>query len=483
MKLGRSTARRTLAALLVAAFVMAWVPAAYAALEDMPSGTSKTNPNAGDAAWREGWGNSLYPEITISNVPSDPGTKTTGFYYSVARGPIMPDPFVSSHVGVSWDPEGTIVTHDYDITGIYNSLGDADRDYIPQLGETIHDAREGIWTFGFRFFNDSRVATSAVYVPLGIDLTKPFKVEDFKSGVLGPTETSRRNFTWTNKEYDELSGGRWYRLFLNDTEKPIAEIPVSPLFPGKATIEHLEPGVNKVGIQVMDRATNVSDIVWVKETVDPDTPSLSITAPESWAWLNGTKTFSATSVDQACDPKVSFKIDGVLKGTDSAPPYQLSVDTRKLSAGTHLLTVRSTDLKGHFREATRYFRVDNTPIRISSMSVGPNPFYPILHDGYKDTTTMHAYLNEGANELYLEIYDDAGTMIRNYKRTGVGAGSVSMSWDGKSSSGGVTTGDFWYRFVAKDRAGNWTKTGMGSVIIRDYEIVRVGPDEVRVVPR
>ena len=71
MKLSRSRICSLVAAASVFLIVLALAVPAFAALEDPPSGTSTTNPNAGDAEWRAGWGNSLWPNIHVDVIPTD----------------------------------------------------------------------------------------------------------------------------------------------------------------------------------------------------------------------------------------------------------------------------------------------------------------------------------------------------------------------------------------------------------------------------
>ena len=137
MKLSRSSARRTLAAALVlacmsaaVAFVLAYASPAYASLEDSPTATSETNPNLPPVAWREGWGNSLWPQLTITGVPADAASQTLGFSYTLARTPIAPSVGLGK-AGLTWDPTGSMSSHVFDLDGLYDSLNNSERAWVP----------------------------------------------------------------------------------------------------------------------------------------------------------------------------------------------------------------------------------------------------------------------------------------------------------------------------------------------------------------
>ncbi len=481
MKLSRSTIGRTLVAALTLVCLTAVVTPAYASLEDTPTAESSTNPGVGDDAWREAWGNSLDPDFTFTAVPSDSDSPTIGFLYTLTRTPSAV-PTDAYREGISWDPAGAMLGHTFDLDGLYADQGLTPSDL------------QGRWSLNVRFFNASKIAATTWHLPFGIDLEPPTPVRDFTTNVTLPTQSARRTVTWTNDEYDSLAGTWFYHLYLNDAVTPFLSLPLSSLLwipKPTVTLEDLPPGVNKISIEVEDRATNRSPMATVYATVDPGWPELTVDSPSPGEWISGVRTIAATATDDACNPTVTYKIDGAVKETDAGPPYSFTLDSRKLKAGRHTFSAVATDLFGHARTVTRDFYVDNTPISISSMSDSPDPFYPIIDDGVRDTMTVKAYLGETVPALSFEIFDQTGTMlVRQYIWHNVKAGWVSATWNGTDQAGTtIEVGDipgsatFKYRLRAVDRAGNITTTGFGTTEIRNYEIVPVGPGKVKVVPR
>ncbi|HEY3318241.1 MAG TPA: Ig-like domain-containing protein [Coriobacteriia bacterium] len=482
MKLSRSSISSILVAAIFLACLLAYATPAFASMDDTPTGTSSTNPNAGDAEWRQGWGNSLSPEFTFSAIPSDPPSKTIGFLYTLTRAPQdVPDDAYKQTI--SWDPTGAMLGHVFNLVGLYPTT---------QPGEL-----EGYWFLNLRFFNESKVATLSHSAMFGVDRTPPLAVTDLTPNIRIPTESTRRTVHWTDKEYDTgssiNSGVYFYHLYLND--KPFLTLKRNPaqwLPKPYVTLEDLPPGVNSIGIQTEDRATNLSPMSKVYATVDPDWPELSVTTPGQGQWVSGTTAFAAASTDAACTPKVTFIVDGVVKAVRAAPPYSVAFDTRLLRAGHHKLKVESRDLfPSHVRTDFRDFYVDNTPIRIGSVSDSPDPFFPMIHDGIKDTTTVNAYLGETASDLYLQVYDNTATeLVREYHWQNVRAGWFKCGWDGKNAAGSLmdpgpmpSSATFKYRLVAKDRGGNWTTTGFGTTTIRNYDVIPNPSGGVKVVPR
>lgn len=491
MKLSRSTYLRLMAAVLAA--ILAFPAAAFAALEDNPSGTSSTNPNAGDAEWREGWGNSLWPDINVEAVPTDGGAETLGFLYDLSRLERTPVPGGLSADG-TWDPSGSMLHHSFDLETIYDDLSPAERDWIPEPGQIIHHPLEGVWKLNMRYYNENRISTRTVSLDLGIDITPPRPIAGLTAAEPALTEHGRRTYSFLNQEYDDLSGAYWYELFVNGEFQRHTRI-IDWLAP-RATIETLPPGINVVGFRVQDRATNYSRMVTRTEIVDPDVPTLSITSPGSGQYLAGIQNFEVRSTDAACSPRVTIKIDGRIWRDLKRGPYRMQIDTRWLSNGYHTMTVTAKDLYGHTKTMTRGFYVDNRRIGLSSISDFPDPFYPVKVDEIKDKATIRCTMDEGATDVFLNIYAtnsafDKQPLVQKHW-TRVGSGTFSTTWDGKVGgimmmgdygTSGAQSATLYYQWHVKDRAGNWTVSSRYPITFRNYEVVRTSSGSVRVVPR
>jgi hypothetical protein len=71
----------------------------------------------------------------------------------------------------------------------------------------------------------------------------------------------------------------------------------------------------------------------------------AVTASESGG--SGTITLSASASDNVGVSKVEFYVDGVLKGTDTASPYTMTLNSTTLANGSHALTAKAYDAAGN----------------------------------------------------------------------------------------------------------------------------------------
>lgn len=83
---------------------------------------------------------------------------------------------------------------------------------------------------------------------------------------------------------------------------------------------------------------------------DSDTvaPTVSLTAPANLAGgLVGTLALAASASDNVAVTLVEFEVDGLPAGSDSAAPYEASVDTSAFAAGQHVVRARAADAAGN----------------------------------------------------------------------------------------------------------------------------------------
>jgi hypothetical protein len=86
--------------------------------------------------------------------------------------------------------------------------------------------------------------------------------------------------------------------------------------------------------------------LWVTQgAATGDTTPPTVSASESGS--SGTITLSATAADNVGVTNVEFLVDGVLKGSDAAAPYALTLDSTTLSNASHTLTARAYDAAGN----------------------------------------------------------------------------------------------------------------------------------------
>jgi hypothetical protein len=111
-----------------------------------------------------------------------------------------------------------------------------------------------------------------------------------------------------------------------------------------------------------DAAGNAGTSTAVAFTVSnpvSDTTAPSVTASESGS--SGTITLSAAATDNVAVTKVEFLVDGVLKGTDTASPFSMTLDSTTLTNASHSLTAKAYDAAGNVgTSAAVAFTVGNT---------------------------------------------------------------------------------------------------------------------------
>lgn len=488
------TRSRVTSLALAAILIVGLIPsAAFGGINDMPSplGTSQTNPSDPsdpDHWWRQGWGNSVFPQFELEAPPgtsADTEPFLLGNIYVVDRNPFTEidetNPDAYDH---SWNANGTVVNNTIDMVGIY------EMDPVG-LAATEPGAKfpwEGWWEYHWSFFDNTQVATRTVSGGFGIDVTPPLPVSKItarpSAGYVGPVgvyfPTGRANVSWEDKEYDLLSGVAKYDVYLNGEliEHPVFHLGHTTT---SITIEDLLPGKNTIEVKTVDRATNVGPGVKTYFYSDPDVPTVKITAPADNGYVGVNATFKADAKDLAGIQSVKFALNGVVIGTDTSAPYSLTKNLSAYSAGPHTITATAKDMYGREVSTTHTFLIDKTIPTLTGFSAAPNPFFPVLKDGYKDTMTVKFTTNENVT-AHLYVYESRGRVIRHISGP-VAAGTRSIVWDGADWSGKVSTGSFSLRVAVVDKGGNTTWSPRVYTTIRDYEIVRIAPNAVRIIPR
>jgi hypothetical protein len=441
--------------------------------------------------------NSLTPEMGFSSVNGAGLGDTTGYYYVVDRS-TSSVPTIGSDFTPQQNPM-TMKTLDMSGLGRLHPS--------PMLfGE--HDPVEGDdWNIHVR----SNTATSAglssitAHGHFGLDVTPPSPVSGLMSDVSGWTEVFRHRLSWIDKVYelrgpgmwtypfergyDSLSGDHKWRVIVNGgTPVDWDRFNGSPL--AAVTVENgLHVGKNTISVQVIDYAGNVSAPVYSYIDIDNDIPTVAITAPSVDQWVAGRTNFTVNAKDGAGISQVQYKIDNVTRETTVAS--SMSFDTHALSTGEHTLSVTVKDMYGHTATATRKFNVDNVTPTITNISDTPDPFFPSIREGYKDSSTVSVKTNKAVTNLYFEVFNGS-SLVRQYRWTNVGAGTFKAYWDGKDARGNVMVPAFgsgpasrtyYYRLRAVDRAGVQVTTAKYPTTLRNYEVVLLSAGKVKVVPR
>lgn len=495
-----------------------------------PVVTSVTNP--GDptdysVGWREGWGNNLLPEFDAKVPPvdkqNDPGV-IYGAVYGISRleatvvPTITPDMWPNLYmekdlIASTWkfnvDMRGEVLNPGY-YFGTAPRPAAAERDY------------EGYYRLFYRFLalNEPAGAWGNAF-RYGIDVTPPEQVTGLKmylkhpaaGGVPiasgSPTTQSRLILTWDDKLYDKLSGTGYFGVYVdgkpyvpaNETDQKRAfdlkehfsttlASGVTTTFgifvntPRQVTIEDMPAGEHTIQVAAVDRATNEGPLSTPQKIfVDPDIPTVEITWPDVNGSTIGAKPiFMANVTDKGGVAKVGFYVDDQLLGVDTDAPYVMPADLSYLTSGsTHTLRVVAVDRADQHNYAEKNFVLDKTAPVLSGLSFGPNPFYPVLRDGYKDNFVVRFTTSEPATAT-LTIKNSRGRVIRKIEKF-VSAGAKSFVWNGANTAGTVSTGTFTWSLSLADSSRNVSRTAWRSLTIRDYEIVRTSNNTVRIIPR
>ena len=125
----------------------------------------------------------------------------------------------------------------------------------------------------------------------------------------------------------------------------------------------LTNGTHSLVAKAYDAAGNVGSSAAVSfsvnNTAPGDTTAPVVTASESGT--SGTITLNASASDNVGVSKVEFYVDNVLKGTDTASPYTMTLNSTTLTNGSHALTAKAFDAAGNSKlSAPVSFSVNNT---------------------------------------------------------------------------------------------------------------------------
>lgn len=119
----------------------------------------------------------------------------------------------------------------------------------------------------------------------------------------------------------------------------------------------------------LDRVLLLSDTACVPTgmgdnctTVATDTiaPVVSVVAPTNGSSVSNTVNVTATATDAVGVTKVDFLVDGVVKATDTASPYNYSWDTKTVANGAHTVSARAYDAANNNSTATVNVTVANS---------------------------------------------------------------------------------------------------------------------------
>ena len=471
--------------------------------------SSTSNPPADRWRWdaldhTKVWTNSLHPDFglergaELATLESDSDGSVAGMLYDLRRSPELIDALSPANYFRSVRPLGASWSTHMDATLDLASV----MAYPPAGGWPAPEPGaefdiEGTWYLQYKGFLDTGWAESDTnVVKFGVDVTAPTMVEGLAASPTTDTAMAgavsagtRTHLSWFTKDYDALSGVAYYQVLLDgapamgatlDSQGRVFDI-AGRIEPA-VTVEDLTPGAHTFGVYAVDRAGNAGKTATTVVYSDPDVPTISFTSPTG-SYVGVSARISANAADVGGVKNVTFKFDGAdIAPPVTAAPYSVQANLGAYAAGLHTLSAVVTDRYGRQVTVSKSVTLDRTPLVLSGFSRTPELFYPIKRDKYKDNSTIYVSVNKSAS-LTLKVMNSAGTTLRSYQKT-VNAGRTSFVWNGTwSSDNKAHTGTFYYQVVATDSAGNVASTGKLSTRIRNYELVKVSKNKVKVIAR
>ncbi len=134
----------------------------------------------------------------------------------------------------------------------------------------------------------------------------------------------------------------------------------------------------------------------------PDTTAPKTTAAE--AGTAGTITLTATATDNIGVTKVEFYVDGVLKGTNTAAPFALSLDSRTLTNASHSLVTKAYDAAGNIGTSPAVTFAISNPVPDTTAPKATGSV-----SGTAGTITLSATATDNVGVTKVEYYVD-GTL-------------------------------------------------------------------------
>jgi hypothetical protein len=103
---------------------------------------------------------------------------------------------------------------------------------------------------------------------------------------------------------------------------------------------------------------------------DVQNPSVSLQQPDPGAVRRGVVTIGAAASDNTGIARVDFSVSGTPVGSAASPPYQVQVDTTRLTDGPKTIEARAVDPAGNATSDVRAIAIDNTApsLRVSGPS-------------------------------------------------------------------------------------------------------------------
>jgi len=197
------------------------------------------------------------------------------------------------------------------------------------------------------------------------------------------------------------------------------------------------------------------------------TLSVAISSPTHGAEVSGTVDITSTVTADNDVTKVEFFVDGVLKGTDTATPFQYSWNTIGYTNGYHTLKAKVTDSTAATAEDQISVNVINviTNPTISLTKSALN--FGATTDGAKTSDQNFTISNSGPGTLTWSVSDDADWLTCS-PASGTETGKITISIDPSGlSASGLTAETYIGTISVTATATNSPQTVTITLIVKD----------------
>lgn len=268
-------------------------------------------------------------------------------------------------------------------------------------------------------------------------------------------------------------------VFRTDTNRWLAADGVWKSIP-EAAFTVTDSSIATGGFAGIERARSVSGTVWVDNfQVRPATntagPQVSVTASQTGA-VSGLVRFTANATPPERVVSVEFRLNGVLRSTQSSVPTVWDLDTLGLPNGTHTLAVRVVDADGYAGTATLTFTVQNSGggsvappevrkyshIRLAQLAYAGNPMGAYEQQLARDSLDLIVPNTRFLNQLENATADTPKVIYSNISNL---YGDLLTNWFEYAAANGA---DRELAFFHVSQATNFSGLSAASVPVREF---------------
>ncbi|WPB82344.1 Ig-like domain-containing protein [Archangium violaceum] len=182
-------------------------------------------------------------------------------------------------------------------------------------------------------------------------------------------------------------------------------------------------GAHTLRVKAFDGAGNTATSADVAVTIDNTAPTAAFISPAQNTTVRGIVLVGATASDNLGVARVEFYAEGVLLGTDTSAPFEVSWNSATLADGYRILNAKAYDSAGNTSGSSILVSLDNTPPDVAIAS-------PTQEALLRGTVVITATASDAAR---VEFYDGA-TLL------GTDATSpYQASWNTASTANGAHT--------------------------------------------